>query len=124
MFVHHLGVASLNLGYSGEGDSGGVYHSIYDDFYWYTHFSDTEFVYGRALAQTIGTAVMRLADAELLPFDFTNLADTIRMYTEELKNLLKEKQEEIRERNRLLRCNRDSPFRRCLVESRLQRRRR
>ena len=100
VFIHHLGVASLNLGYSGEGDSGGVYHSIYDDFYWYTHFSDTDFVYGRALAQTIGTAVMRLADAELLPFDFTNLADTIRMYTEELKNLLKEKQEEIRERNR------------------------
>ena len=100
VFVHHLGVASLNLGYSGEGDSGGVYHSIYDDFYWYTHFSDTDFVYGRALAQTIGTAVMRLADAEVLPFDFTNLADTIRMYTEELKNLLKEKQEEIRERNR------------------------
>ena len=34
----------------------GIYHSIYDDFYWYTHFSDTSFVYGRALAQTAGTA--------------------------------------------------------------------
>ena len=31
---------------------GGIYHSIYDDFYWYTHFADTDFVYGRALAQT------------------------------------------------------------------------
>ena len=48
--------------------SGGIYHSIYDDFYWYTHFSDTDFVYGRALAQTAGTTVMRLADADLLPF--------------------------------------------------------
>ena len=68
-FLDHLGIASMNLGFAGEHD-GGVYHSIYDDFYWYTHFSDTEFVYGRALAQTAGTAVMRLADAELLPFDF------------------------------------------------------
>ena len=62
-FLEHLGVASLNLGFGGE-DDGGIYHSIYDDFYWYTHFSDTDFVYGRALAQTVGTAVMRLADAD------------------------------------------------------------
>jgi len=41
-------VASLNIGFGGE-DDGGIYHSIYDDFYWYTHFSDTDFVYGRAL---------------------------------------------------------------------------
>src|SRR5467141_2255775 len=66
-FLQHDGVASLNIGFGGE-DGGGIYHSIYDDFYWYTHFSDTDFVYGRALAQTGGTAVMRLADAELLPF--------------------------------------------------------
>src|SRR6202008_4965192 len=50
-FIDHLGVASLNIGLGGE-DGGGIYHSIYDDFYWYTHFSDTDFVYGRALAQT------------------------------------------------------------------------
>ena len=55
-FLQHLGVPSLNLGYGGE-DDGGIYHSIYDDFYWYTHFSDTSFVYGRALAQTVGTAL-------------------------------------------------------------------
>jgi N-acetylated-alpha-linked acidic dipeptidase len=95
-FVDHLGIASLNLGYGGE-DGGGIYHSIYDDFYWYTHFSDTSFVYGRALAQTAGTAVMRLADAELLPFDFTNFADTIRKYVDDLKKLLKSKQDDARE---------------------------
>jgi len=69
-FIDHLGVAPLNLGFGGEGGSSGVYHSVYDDFYWYTHFADTDFVYGRALAQTVGTAVIRLADAELLPFQF------------------------------------------------------
>ena len=98
VFLDHLGVASLNLGYGGE-DGGGIYHSIYDDFYWYTHFSDTDFRYGRALAQTIGTAVMRLADAEVLPHDFTGLSDTVHRYTTEIEKLLRDKQDETRERN-------------------------
>src|SRR5205085_4763948 len=83
-FIDHLGVASLNLGFGGE-DNGGIYHSIYDDFYWFTHFSDTTFVYGRALSQTVGTAVMRLADAEVLPLRFGNVSDTVAKYTTEVK---------------------------------------
>jgi N-acetylated-alpha-linked acidic dipeptidase len=98
-FLQHDGVASLNIGFGGE-DNGGIYHSIYDDFYWFTHFSDTDFVYGRALAQTGGTAVMRLADAELLPFEFGNFADTVQTYLKELKTLAVKAQDEIRERNR------------------------
>jgi N-acetylated-alpha-linked acidic dipeptidase len=98
-FIDHLGVASLNLGYDGE-DEGGIYHSIYDDFYWYTHFSDGDFVYGRALAQTVGLVVLRLADADLLPFEFGDFADTMHEYLKDLKKLLREKQEEIAERNR------------------------
>jgi N-acetylated-alpha-linked acidic dipeptidase len=100
-FLDHLGIASLNLSYGGE-DPAGIYHSIYDDFYWYTHFSDIDFVYGRVLAQTIGVTVMRLADAEVLPFDFTNLADTVKMYNRELQELLRDRQEESRERNQEL----------------------
>ena len=98
-FLDHLGVASLNLGYGGE-DGGGIYHSVYDDFYWYTHFSDKDFVYGRALAQTAGTAVMRLAGAELLPYDFDDFTDTIRRYIEEVTRLAQEKRDQIIERNR------------------------
>lgn len=98
-FLQHAGIASLNIGYDGE-DGGGIYHSIYDDFYWYTHFSDTDFVYGRALAQTGGMTVMRLADADVLPFEFVDFAETMQTYVKQLKNLLKEKQEEIGERNR------------------------
>ncbi len=97
-FLQHLGIASLNLGYGGE-DDGGIYHSIYDDFYWYTHFSDTSFVYGRALAQTAGTAVMRLASADVLPFAFGNLAETARGYAKELVALRDKRAEEITERN-------------------------
>jgi N-acetylated-alpha-linked acidic dipeptidase len=98
-FLQHDGVASLNIGFSGE-DGGGIYHSIYDDFYWYTHFSDTDFRYGRALAQTGGTAVLRLADAELLPFEFGNFAETMETYVKELKTLLQKMQTDIQERNR------------------------
>jgi N-acetylated-alpha-linked acidic dipeptidase len=97
-YLDHLGIACLNLGFGGE-DEQGIYHSIYDDFYWYTHFSDTDFAYGRAMAQTIGTSVVRLADAEVLPFDFADFADTVGMYTKNLEKLLADKQNEIRERN-------------------------
>jgi N-acetylated-alpha-linked acidic dipeptidase len=98
-FLQHDGVASLNIGFGGE-DGGGIYHSIYDDFYWFTHFSDTDFVYGRALAQTAGTAVMRLADADLLPFEFGDFADTVQTYLKELKTLAQKMQDDIKERNR------------------------
>ncbi len=98
-FLDHLGIASLNLGYGGE-DGGGIYHSIYDDFYWYTHFADTDFRYGRALSQTVGMAVMRLADADLLPYDFADFTDTIQKYVEELEKLWKTKSDEIKERNK------------------------
>jgi N-acetylated-alpha-linked acidic dipeptidase len=91
-FLQHLGIASLNLGYGGEGEEG-VYHSIYDDFSWYTRFADTDFVYGRALSQTIGTAVLRLADADLLPFDPSALAETVARYVKELRDLAREQRE-------------------------------
>jgi N-acetylated-alpha-linked acidic dipeptidase len=101
VFQHHLGVASLNIGYGGE-DHEGIYHSIYDDFYWYTHFSDTDFVYGKALAQTIGLIVMRLADADVLPYRFSNLSDAVNDYLKEVQDLLKQKQEQVKEQNREL----------------------
>ena len=98
-FLDFLGVASVNLGFGGE-DQGGIYHSVYDDLYFYTHFADTNFVYGRALAQTAGTAVMRLADSELLPYDFDNFTDTIRRYIDEVRTLAKDKHDQIVERNK------------------------
>ncbi|HEU5334336.1 MAG TPA: M28 family metallopeptidase [Terriglobales bacterium] len=100
-FLDHLGVASLSVGFGGE-DEEGIYHSIYDDFYWYTHFSDTNFVYGKALAQTAGTAVMRLADADLLPFEFSDLADTVHGYATDLEKLLADRQKEAAERQQEL----------------------
>src|SRR6185369_8289950 len=98
-FLQHAGVPTLSAAFGGE-DGGGIYHSIYDSFYWYTHFSDTSFVYGKALAQTAGTMVMRVANADLLPEEFGNLAETARGYVKEVKQLRDDSAREIEERNR------------------------
>lgn len=99
VFIHHLGIPSVNLGFGGEDEGGGQYHSIYDDFYWYTHFSDTDFVYGRALAQTAGTMMMRMADADVIPYQFTDQADTIHNYVAEVKKLADTMRTQIKDRN-------------------------
>jgi N-acetylated-alpha-linked acidic dipeptidase len=100
-FLQHLGIASLNLSYGGEGN-GGEYHSIYDSYNHYTKFVDPGFEYGVALARTAGRTTMRLADADVLPFDFTNFAETIGMYVDEIAELEDDLREEIQTHNRLL----------------------
>jgi N-acetylated-alpha-linked acidic dipeptidase len=99
VFIDHLGVPSVNLGYGGEDEGGGQYHSVYDDFYYYTHFQDTEFLYERALAQTAGTMMMRMADADVLPYQFTDQADTIHTYVTEVKKLADTMRTQIKDRN-------------------------
>lgn len=100
-FIQHLGIASLNLGYGGE-DGGGIYHSIYDTWQWYERFSDGNYLYGRALAQTVGTAVMRLASADVLPYGFNNLAETLRGYVTEIKGVRDDLAARAAEHNRQL----------------------
>ena len=97
-FLQHAGVPALSFGFSGL-DTDGIYHSIYDSFYHYTKFHDPDFIYGRTLAQTVGTAIVRLAETDLLPFEFTNVADTVRVYLKDLQALLKARQDDVRDRN-------------------------
>ena len=85
-FLQHLGIASMNTGFGGEG-GGGVYHSIYDSLAWYMKFGDPTFENGRALSQVNGTIVMRLADADVLPFEFTDLSDTLGRYVDDIDKL-------------------------------------
>ena len=82
-FLQHLGIASLSLGFDNQA-GGGIYHSAYDDFYWYSHFEDTDFSYGRALSQLTATMTVRLADAPVLPFEFTRLAAAVSTYLDEI----------------------------------------
>ena len=104
-FLDHLGIASLDVSYRGEDTGLGVYHSIYDDFYWYTHFSDSTFAYGRAMSQTDGKLVLRMAQADVLPYDFAALADTLHVYTREVKELLAARQTKAQERTAALDLN-------------------
>jgi N-acetylated-alpha-linked acidic dipeptidase len=97
-FFDHAGIASLNFGFGGE-DDGGVYHSIYDSFRWYTSFSDTAFVFGRALAQTAGTTILRLADAQVIPFEFTRVGSAAAKYLKEVQDLWKKKRDAVEEQN-------------------------
>jgi N-acetylated-alpha-linked acidic dipeptidase len=83
-FIDFLGVASMNEGFSGQ-TKGGIYHSVYDDPYWYEHFSDSDFVDGRALSQYTATALMRLGDATILPFEFGHFVKTVSGYVDEIE---------------------------------------
>jgi N-acetylated-alpha-linked acidic dipeptidase len=103
-FLQHTGVASLSIGYGGE-SGGGSYHSIYDSFDHFTRFIDPNFDYGIAQAQTTGRLMLRLANADVLPFEFTTFADTLARYCGELTHLLEVERAETEERNRELRDN-------------------
>lgn len=88
-FLQHLGIASLNFGFGDDDGSGGIYHSAYDSYYWYTHFSDTNFEYCRTLSNVTATSLLRLADAPVLPFEFVRFADALSRYTDEIEKLEK-----------------------------------
>lgn len=100
-FLQHLGIASLNIGFGGE-DGGGSYHSIYDSFDHYTRFSDYDFAYGVALAQVAGRVCLRFADADVLPFEFTNFAETVNKYSREVTKLADDLREETAVKNKML----------------------
>src|SRR6476661_5304895 len=101
VFYHHLGIPSLNLAFSAE-DDGGIYHSIYDSFHWFTTFNDTAFVYGQALARTVGLTTMRLASADVLPYEFGRLSDRIAANLKEVQDLHRTVRDSIEEQNRQL----------------------
>jgi N-acetylated-alpha-linked acidic dipeptidase len=100
-FLQHVGIASLNIGFGGE-DGGGSYHSIYDSFEHYTRFGDPDFAYGIALAKVCGHAVLRLADADVLPFEFTNFADTLNQYVIEVTRLTDNMRDDTKSMNQMI----------------------
>jgi N-acetylated-alpha-linked acidic dipeptidase len=100
-FIQHAGIPSLNLGFGGE-DEGGEYHSIYDSYSLYEKFKDPGFQYGVTLAETAGHAILRMADADGLPFDFTYLYKTIETYSNDLITLLKRDRENTELENQII----------------------
>lgn len=100
-FLQHLGIASLNVGFGGE-DGGGSYHSIYDSFDHFTRFVDPGFAYGIALSKVCGHSVLRLVNAETLPFDFENFTDTVSQYVGEVTKLADTMRDDAKSYNRLV----------------------
>lgn len=100
-FLQYLGIASMNLGFGGEG-SGGEYHSIYDSYDMFTRFKDPGYQYGITLSKTAGRTMLRLANAEILPVDFTSFQKTVAEYTTELKTLLDNMRAETDAENKMI----------------------
>lgn len=92
-FLQHLGIPTLSFGFGGEG-AGGEYHSIYDSYDNFVRFKDPGFIYGVALSQVVGRSVLRLADADVLPFDFRSLQKTVSNYLQEVTCLTDQLREE------------------------------
>jgi N-acetylated-alpha-linked acidic dipeptidase len=103
-FLQHAGIAALNLGYGGE-DGSGSYHSIYDSFDHYTRFIDPGFEYGIVQAKTTGRMMLRLGNADVLPFEFTDMAETVGRYATEVQKLADDLRRSTEERNRAVKDN-------------------
>ena len=82
-FIGHLGIPSISMGFHGPY---GVYHAMQDTFYWMEHFGDPTFRYQVAMSQIWGIMALRLADADILPFDYAAYADELLSYLKVLQN--------------------------------------
>jgi N-acetylated-alpha-linked acidic dipeptidase len=101
-FIQHLGIAALDVYYEGEDDQNGVYHSLYDSYDHYVRFGDPGFAYGVAEAQTVGRAILRLANAEVLPLQFEGFATTVGDFIQELRKLLDDNRKKASDLARLI----------------------
>lgn len=99
-FLQHLTISSLNVGYGGE-SGGGSYHSAYDTYEHYTRFINPGLVYGTMLSKTTGRMTLRLANADVLPFRFTNLVHHVKEYADEVMQLAKTMRDETKRHNEL-----------------------
>ena len=104
-FLQHLGLASLNVGYGGEGSGGGVYHSAYDTWEHHSKFVDPGFAYGGALAKTVGRLVLRMSESDLPVQRYGDFANTVSTYLDEVKKLADHKREEQIAQARMLAAN-------------------
>jgi len=101
-FLEHLGIASLDLGFSGEDENDGIYHSRYDSFDHYARFGDPTFEYGVALSKVAGHVVLRTANADVLPLRFGDFSDTMGRYVEQLHKLVDDTREATETQHKLL----------------------
>jgi N-acetylated-alpha-linked acidic dipeptidase len=95
-FAQHLGIPSLTLGFGGEDQSGGSYHSVYDSYYHVMHFDDPGLAYGAALSKVVGRLVLRSADAPRVPAHYSDLASDVSGYIADIQKLAADQREKDR----------------------------
>jgi N-acetylated-alpha-linked acidic dipeptidase len=95
-FAQHLGIAALNVGFGGEDQSGGSYHSIYDSYYHVMHFDDPGLAYGAALSKVVGRLVFRAADAPRVPAHYSDFASDVAHYLADVQKLADDQREKDR----------------------------
>jgi N-acetylated-alpha-linked acidic dipeptidase len=100
-YLQHLGLPALNLGFGGEDEGDGVYHSVYDSFYHFTTFDDPGLKYGAVLSKVVGRLVLRIADSDTTPQRFTDFSDTVSIYLNEVTKLADERRAEDEKRTKL-----------------------
>jgi N-acetylated-alpha-linked acidic dipeptidase len=83
-FLDHVGIASIDFGLNGAGGDGS-YHSTYDNPTWFKKYIDPQFKFSVLAAQVTGVALLRLADAEVLPFDYESYGKQIREYVDDIE---------------------------------------
>ncbi len=76
-FYNHLGIPIVDWGYHGRG---GVYHSQFDSYHWMSTFGDPTYAYHAAAGRVAAAMVLRLADAEILPYDYAEFARDMRTH--------------------------------------------
>jgi N-acetylated-alpha-linked acidic dipeptidase len=81
VFLNYVGIPVIGLSFDG---SYGVYHSAYDNFYWMNHFGDPGYRYHTLASNLWGVLALRLANADLLPFDFDSYAQNVRAFVKDL----------------------------------------
>lgn len=104
-FLQYAGISSLSLEYGGQDKEEGIYHSAYDSFEHYARFGDPSFQYAQALAQTIGRAVLRSAQADVIPMQLSDFAESAARYVTELHGLADSMREKTENQHKLLDSN-------------------
>ena len=103
-FIQHAGIAAVNLGFGGE-NAGGEYHTIYDTYTFYKRFKDPDLAYGVALAETAGRIVLRLANADVLPFEFKQWYNTVVGYLDEIIKSTETMRKSVEKHNKMVSQN-------------------
>jgi N-acetylated-alpha-linked acidic dipeptidase len=103
-FIQHLGISSIDVGFGGENE-GGEYHSIYDSYDNYIRFKDPGFNYGIALAKTAGRLTLRMAEADVLPFEFSSFYKVISEYAADVKTVLDKMRSSVEVQNKMVADN-------------------